>query len=73
MNNVFTFVVIIVIVVSLSELAKTYLKQRDRKPEPNEDLDETMLKIDELEERIQVLERIVTENRYDLKKEIEDL
>lgn len=73
MNNVFTFVVIIVIVVSLSELAKTYLKQRDRIPEPNEDLDETMRKIDELEDRIQVLERIVTENRYDLKKEIDGL
>jgi hypothetical protein len=73
MNNIFTFVVIIVIVVSLSELAKTYLKQRDRIPEPNEDLDETMRKIDELEDRIQVLERIVTENRYDLKKEIDGL
>lgn len=73
MNNVFTFVVIIVIVVSLSELAKTYLKQRDRKPDPNEDLEETLLKIEALEERIQVLERIVTENRYDLKKEIDNL
>jgi Na+-transporting methylmalonyl-CoA/oxaloacetate decarboxylase gamma subunit len=73
MNNVFTFVVIIVIVVSLSELAKTYIKQRDKKPESNEDLDETIKKIEALEERIQVLERIVTEKRYDLKKEIDDL
>ena len=73
MNNVFTFVIIIVIVVSLSELAKTYLKQRDKKPEVNEDLNETLLKIEELEERIRVLERIVTENRYDLKKEIDEL
>ena len=73
MNNVFTFVIIIVIVVSLSELAKTYIKQRDKKPEPNEDLDETIAKIEALEERIQVLERIVTEKRYDLKKEIDDL
>ena len=61
MNNVFTFVIIIVIVVSLSELAKTYLKQRDKKPEVNEDLNETLLKIEELEERIRVLERIVTD------------
>ncbi len=73
MNGVFQFVVIIVIVVSLSELAKTYLKQRARKTEPNEELNETLLKIDELEERIKVLERIVTEDRYDLKKEIDGL
>ncbi len=73
MNGVFQFVVIIVIVVSLSELAKTYLKQRARKTEPNEELNETLLKIDELEERIKVLERIVTEDRYDLKKEIDQL
>jgi hypothetical protein len=32
-----------------------------------------LAKIDQLEERIRVLERIVTENRYDLKKEIESL
>lgn len=73
MNGVFQFVVIIVIVVSLSELAKTYLKQRARRTEPNEELNETLLRIDELEERIKVLERIVTENRYDLKKEIDGL
>ncbi len=73
MNGVFQFVVIIVIVVSLSELAKTYLKQRARKTEPNEELNETLLRIDELEERIKVLERIVTEDRYDLKKEIDGL
>jgi phage shock protein B len=73
MNNVFTFVIIIVIVVSLSELAKTYLKQRETKTETDEDLNETLAKIEALEERIQVLERIVTEKRYDLKKEIDDL
>jgi len=73
MNNVFTFVIIIVIVVSLSELAKTYLKQRETKTETDEDLNETLLKIEALEERVQVLERIVTGKRYDLKKEIDDL
>jgi len=73
MNNVFTFVIIIVIVVSLSELAKTYLKQRETKTETDEDLNETLSKIEALEDRIQVLERIVTEKRYDLKKEIDNL
>ena len=73
MNNAFTFVILIVTVVMCSQLAQTYLKQRARRPEPNEDIEQAISKIDELEERIQVLERIITENRYDLKKEIDSL
>jgi hypothetical protein len=42
-------------------------------PESNEELEETLAKIEILEERIQVLERIITENRFDLKKEIDSL
>jgi uncharacterized small protein (DUF1192 family) len=52
---------------------QTYLKQRAKPPETDEELEQTLLKIDELEERIQVLERIITENRFDLKKEIDSL
>ena len=73
MNPTFTFVLLIIMVVMCGQVAKTYLKQRARRPEPDEAFEQTLLKIDELEERIQVLERIVTENRYDLKKEIDDL
>jgi uncharacterized small protein (DUF1192 family) len=60
-------------VVMCGQVAQTYIKQRAKRSEPNEDLEQTLLKIDELEERIQVLERIVTEKRYDLKKEIDRL
>ena len=73
MNNSFTFVLAIIIIVSLSGLAKAYLKQRTRQPERDDELRETLLKIDELEERVKVLERIVTESKYDLKKEIDRL
>ena len=73
MNPTFTFVLLIIMVVMCGQVAQTYLKQRARRPEPDEDFEQTLLKIDELEKRIQVLERIVTENRYDLKKEIDDL
>jgi membrane protein implicated in regulation of membrane protease activity len=73
MNNSFTFVLAIVVVVMCAQLAKTYLKQRARRPEPNEELEQTLAKIDELEARIKVLERIVTEKRYDLKSEIDSL
>ena len=34
---------------------------------------EHIRKIDELEKRIQVLERIVTSGKYDLKREIDEL
>ena len=73
MNPTFTFVLLIIMVVMCGQVAQTYIKQRAKRPEPDEDLEQTLLKIDELEERIQVLERIVTEKRYDLKKEIDRL
>lgn len=73
MNNTLFFVVCIVAVVMCANIIQTYLKQRDRKPEVDEELEATLAKIDVLEERIQVLERIVTEHRFDLKKEIDQL
>ena len=73
MSNAFTFVILLVTVVTFGQLAQTYMKQRARPQEPNEDIENTLRKIDELEERIKVLERIVTENRYDLKSEIDAL
>jgi hypothetical protein len=36
-------------------------------------VEETLLKIDRLEERIEVLERIITESRFDLKEQIDSL
>ncbi|NNF49321.1 MAG: hypothetical protein HKN65_05660, partial [Woeseiaceae bacterium] len=44
---------------------------REKNQDP--ELDETLAHIEELEERIRVLERIVTENRTDLKREIDGL
>lgn len=73
MNPTFTFVLLIIMVVMCGQVAQTYIKQRAKRSEPDEDLEQTLLKIDELEDRIQVLERIVTEKRYDLKKEIDRL
>ena len=37
------------------------------------DADETRAQMDVLEERVRVLERIVTENKIDLRKEIDKL
>lgn len=73
MNNVFTFVFLIVSVTLCARLLQTYLEQRNKQPEMNNDLGETLAKIVVLEERIEVLERIITEQPYDLKKEIDSL
>ena len=71
--NVFTFVFLTVTVVLCAQLIKSYLENRNKRSAASEEADDTLLKIDRLEERIEVLERIVTENRYDLKKQIDNL
>ena len=73
MSNGLTFAFLIVTVVLLSKLAQTWIQTRNSRPEADEDMLATLEKIDQLEERIQVLERIITENRYDLKQEIDSL
>jgi len=73
MNSTLIFVLLIVAMVMTTNIIMTYLKQRKIEPDSNEDLEETVAKIEMLEERIKVLERIVTENRFDLKKEIDSL
>ena len=73
MNSNFGFVLCIIAIVMLAGVIRTYLKQRYREPEVDTDLEEALAKVDILEERIQVLERIITENRFDLKKEIDSL
>lgn len=74
MNNSLFLVVCIVAIVFAASTFKTYIKARSAKPdEDSSELEETLAKIELLEERIRVLERIVTENRYDLKREINSL
>ena len=73
MNNTFVFVIIIVAMAMCANVIQTWLKQKKRAPENNQELEDTLGKIDRLEERIQVLERIITENRFDLRKEIDSL
>ena len=41
--------------------------------DPDPELEETLAHIERLEERIRVLERIVTENKFDLGSEIDKL
>jgi len=73
MNSTLVFVIIIVAMAMCANIIQTWLKQKKRAPENHQELEETLNKIDQLEERIKVLERIITEKRFDLGKEIESL
>lgn len=73
MNSALIFVLILVSIVMAANIIETWLKQKKKAPEIDAELDETLAKIEQMEERIKVLERIVTENRFDLKKEIDSL
>ena len=73
MNSTLVFVLMLVAIVSFANVKTTWIKQKKKEPEVDEELSDTLAKIDVLEERIQVLERIITENRFDLKKEIDSL
>jgi len=67
------YVVCIVAIVLAANTVQQYLKLRHRKEQKNVVAEETQVQLDELEERIRVLERIVTENKFDLRQEINKL
>ena len=73
MNGSLVFVLCLVSIVMFANVVRAAIQQRKPKPQDNQELERTMAKIDVLEERIQVLERIITENKFDLKKEIDSL
>ncbi len=72
MNTMF-YVVCIVAIVLAADTVQRYLKLRHRKEDKNALADETQAQLDALEERIRVLERIVTEHKFDLRDEINKL
>lgn len=74
MNGALTFVLLLVFIVMAAQVMQTWLKQRDKKSDSaEEELAETLEKLEVLEERVRVLERIITEHRIDLKQQIDDL
>lgn len=72
MNNMF-FVVCIVLIGCATAVIINYLKAKKAGGSKHAEIDETLAQIDALEERVRVLERIVTENKIDLKREIDRL
>ena len=68
------YVVCIVAIVFTADTIQKYMKMKnEERKEQDPELEETLAHVEKLEERIRVLERIVTENKYDLGKEIDNL
>jgi uncharacterized transporter YbjL len=72
MNTMF-YVVCIVAVVFAADTYQKYLKMKNDKSKRDPDLEASLAKIELLEERIRVLERIVTENKRDIARDIDNL
>ena len=70
--DVFTMVVIIVAISCGAGAYNNYLKTRklEAKKAPSDDV---LAELDELRERVQVLEKIVTDEKYQLHRELNDL
>ena len=67
------YVVCIVAIVFTADTIQKYMKMKNSEKKSDPALEETLAHIDKLEERIRVLERIVTESKHDLRKEIDRL
>ncbi len=67
------YVVCIVAIVFTADTIQKYMKMKNQQKDNDPELEETLAHIERLEERIRVLERIVTENKYDLGREIDKL
>ena len=66
------YVVCIVAIVFTADTIQKYMKMKNQERKDPE-LEETLAQIEQLEERIKVLERIVTEHKHDLGREIDNL
>lgn len=66
-------IVAIVAIVMCADTIQKVAKARAQKRLSDTESDELMSRLDALEERVRVLERIVTEDRHDLRREINNL
>ena len=71
--NPFEMTVIIVALAILGGVIKHYLDSRGDMEASSKEHQRLLSRIDEMEERIQVLERIVTDENYELKRQFRNL
>ena len=71
--NSWPYIVLIVAIVFAASTIRRISENRNARKDDNPDTEDLLAKIDVLEDRIRVLERIVTERKYDLEREINSL
>jgi hypothetical protein len=71
--NPFEFVIAIIAIVFGYRLVSQRMRQKDARRVPDTEQMVWQQRLDQLEERIKVIERIVTDDKYDLKRQIEEL
>lgn len=68
-----TAIVTIIAIVFLADIIAKFMKAKSSSRKDDAELEAALKQVEELEKRIRVLERIVTENKFDLKNEINKL
>ncbi len=71
--NPFEFVIAIIVIVFGYKLVTMRMQQKHMRRPDDPDRIAWQQRLDQLEERVKVLERIVTDDKYDLKRQIEAL
>ena len=72
--NVFEMVVSIVVIGCIAGVLNNLIKQRHaRRPNERDDMDQRLDALEKLEERVRVLEAVVTDESYELRKQLNDL
>lgn len=72
--GVFEMVTVIVVIGCLTGVINNIIKSRQRNAlVKNDELDKALERINNLEERIRVLETVVTDDRYELKRQLDAL
>jgi cell division protein FtsB len=71
--NPFEFVIAIIVIVFSYKLISLRMQQKTHRRSDDTERAAWQQQLDQLEERVKVLERIVTDDRYDLKRQFESL
>jgi len=72
--HVFEFAIAMVAIVLMFKLIRTAIVHKNTAPRRDDSVNAELLeRLDQVEERVRVLERIVTDERYELKQQFKDL
>jgi hypothetical protein len=72
--NAFEFVIVVIVLSFGYKLVAAWMRNRDQYRSSDEPANAALVqRLGELEERVRVLERIVTDERFDLKQQFKDL